>query len=64
METDKIGRRMRELHPELCDDDIECTCGGKHNGQPEWRHQVRFAIWDLSHRGDIEKGDDGWCLIN
>ncbi len=50
LETYQIYNRIRILHPDLCDDDIECTSGG----DPEWKKQVRWAQRDLKHRREID----------
>jgi len=31
----------------FCDDSIKCVCGKKGSKQPEWKHQIRWALSDL-----------------
>ncbi|MGB8645361.1 MAG: PIN-like domain-containing protein [Anaerolineae bacterium] len=60
MKVDKIYSQVKALHPERCNDTIECSHGNP--GQPEWKHQVRFALWDLKNAGDIDHLGDEWYV--
>lgn len=62
LKTNQIYKHIKSLHPNLCDDDIECTCGGIPNRQPEWKHQVRWAQQDLKYRGEIELVNEKWRI--
>jgi len=63
LQTREIYKHIKSLHPDLCDDAIECTCGGTPNRQPEWKHQVRWAQQDLKYRGEIELVNQMWKII-
>jgi hypothetical protein len=56
--TGQIYDRIRRLHPELCDDDVECSFGG----EPEWKKQMRWAQQDLKFNGQIELTGRRWCI--
>lgn len=49
----------RLQHPILCDDSIRCTHG---TDEPEWRHQLRFGIWDLKSKNIIIEDNGRWRL--
>jgi hypothetical protein len=59
MATRALYARMKELHPNLCDQE-ECQCGGQHPGQPEWQHEMRWAQQDLRQRKRIDNADRKW----
>ncbi len=39
--------------PSECSDANMCTCGGISGTQPEWKHQVRWALQDAKHQGFV-----------
>ena len=38
---------IKNKHSKNCDDKIKCQCGKTNRSNPEWKHQVRWAIQDL-----------------
>ena len=62
LRTDQIYEFVESVHPDLCDDSIECNCGGIPTGQPEWKHQVRWAQQDLKNWGEIELVEKVWKI--
>jgi hypothetical protein len=48
---------VRGYLPDQCDDTIGCRCGGRVSGQPEWKHQVRWAIRDLVRKKVLFRTD-------
>lgn len=63
LRTDEIYEHIKSRHPNLCNDNIKCNCGGIVTEQPEWKHQVRFAIWDMSSRNKVERVNDMWAIV-
>jgi chorismate synthase len=61
--THEIYEHVRLKHPEFCDDSIECRCGGVESGQPEWKHQVRWAEQDLKYAGEVRLVGDQWSPV-
>lgn len=61
LETKAIHERVREIHPDLCDDRVDRVIAGKHFGK-KWKHAVRNAQMHLKRRGLIELAEGGWCL--
>jgi hypothetical protein len=56
LETSQLYHHVRRLHPELRDDDIECSSGG----EPEWTKQLRWAQQDLKQEREIELVGRKW----
>ena len=50
----QIWKIIKKDNPELCDDEIKCTCGKKEGTAPEWKHQVRWGVQDLKYNKKIE----------
>ena len=62
IKTPDIHEKVRNIHPDLCDDDIERVINGVRFGK-RWKHDVRNAQQTLSKRGEIARNDDGtWQL--
>lgn len=48
-----IYKIVKEKHPTYCDGLVKCICGHKETKRPEWKHQVRWALWDLRYNGTL-----------
>lgn len=48
-----IYKIIQDKNTNLCDGFVKCTCGDKETGRPEWKHQIRWALQDLSYTGKI-----------
>ena len=61
-----ILSRIKETYTEYCDDDYFCQCGKISGKQPEWKHQVRWAIQDLKFNSMIQydKREMSYSLLN
>jgi hypothetical protein len=53
MKSSDIIEHMRKQYPDLCDDSIKCECRKNKKGNPEWKHQIRWALEDLKYSGNI-----------
>lgn len=60
--TEAIHPLVQNIHPDLCDDDIDRVINGVHFGV-RWKHLVRRAQQHLRDRGQIELVDDKWRLV-
>ncbi len=62
MKVNEIYERVKKTFPELCDNQVPCSCGGVVRKQPEWCHQVRWALQDLKDRAIVEYNnfDNKW----
>lgn len=61
LDTSAIHERIREIHPDLCDDRVDRVIGERHFGK-KWKHAVRNAQQHLRRRGLIEWVDRRWRL--
>jgi len=61
MKTADIHERVREIHPELCDDAVDRVIDGRHFGK-RWKHAVRTAQARLKRQGRIELHQGQWRL--
>lgn len=52
METEELHLRIKNIHPDLCDDDFDRVIDGRHFGKL-WKHQVRNAQAYLKRAGLI-----------
>jgi hypothetical protein len=59
--TTEIHRRVKEIHPDLCDDTVDRVIDGQHFGK-KWKHAVRTAQQHLKKQGQVELADSGWRL--
>jgi hypothetical protein len=50
MTTQELEQRIREIHPDICDDALDRVIDGEHFGKL-WKHQVRTAQQHLKRRG-------------
>ena len=59
--TEEIHQRVRELHPDLCDDSVDRVIDGQRYGKL-WKHQVRTAQQHLKRTGRIvyDEGTRRW----
>ncbi len=58
-----IYRDIQTRYGSLCDDSVECVCGGIPRGQPEWKHLVRLALWDLKQAGIVVRQNEKWTYV-
>ena len=58
MKTSDIHEMVKDIHPDLCDDNIERVINGVKFGK-RWKHDVRNAQQRLSKRGEIARNTDG-----
>jgi hypothetical protein len=61
MTTQQLHRRIKEIHPDICDDTIDRVINGQHFGKL-WKHQVRNAQVVLARRGEIALRGARWQL--
>ena len=59
---EQINYHVKSLDPDLCDDDIECTCKTLFQEGAEWKHQVKQAVWDLKRLDKIKLENKKWSL--
>jgi hypothetical protein len=45
MTRQQMFAMLKEQHPEMCDDDVRCTCRENH---PKWKHLASRCIYDLT----------------
>jgi phosphatidylserine/phosphatidylglycerophosphate/cardiolipin synthase-like enzyme len=50
------------LHPDICDDSIDCVIDGVHFGK-KWKHHVRTAQQSLKRAGQIQYDKGRWHLV-
>lgn len=63
MTTRDLHEHIRQIHPDLCDDENRII-GGENFGR-KWKHAVRTAQQHLKHRGAITRAEDGrWHPIS
>jgi len=61
-----IYRKVKGNYPTLCDDQYLCAnnCSSGHN-QPEWKHAVRRALYELKRIGSrVSKGQINYWIFN
>jgi hypothetical protein len=51
----------QEIHPDLCDDDVDRVIHGVRFGR-KWKHAVRTAQQQLKRNRSIELQDGQWAL--
>ena len=61
MRTPDIHAMMKDIHPDLCDDNIERMINGVSFGK-RWKHDVRNAQLTLRRQGRIERQGEYWHL--
>ncbi len=64
MNIETIYNNVKETIPDLCNDAILCSCGGLERNEPEWKHQVRWALNELSDRNIVFRDEQSknWCI--
>ncbi len=62
MHTVELHPRIQQIHPDLCDDNIDRVIKGVHFGK-KWKHYVRNAQQYLKQRGVIGFDGTKWYLI-
>lgn len=55
--TVELNERIKEIHPDLCDDNIDRVIDGKHFGK-FWKHEVRTAQKYLKRKGVVSYDAD------
>ena len=61
MATTEIHSHIQNIHPDLCDDDIDRVINGIHHGK-RWKHLVRAAQKHLKDREMIDRSGRKWHL--
>lgn len=63
MSTNELNLQVQEIHPDLCDDEIDRVIDGRHYGK-RWKHLVRGAQVTLNKAGRIylDKDTGLWNL--
>lgn len=62
LKTTQLHPLVKELHPDLCDDNVDRVIKGKNFSQ-KWWHAVRTSQQHLKKAGTIVRVDDRWCLV-
>jgi len=60
--TREMHPLLCNIHPDLCDDQIDRVIRGIHFGK-EWKHRVRGAQVDLRRKGLIELAEGHWQIV-
>lgn len=60
--TKVIHNLVEEIHPDLCNNEIDRVINGVHFGK-KWKHAVRTAQQNLKKKGFIELTNGSWNLI-
>ena len=53
LQTEKILQVFEAKFSKGYDKSIMCTCGKNKGNNPEWKHQIRWAILDLKYTNQI-----------
>ncbi len=61
MSTPEIHARIKQIHPDLCDDTVDRVIEGRSYGK-RWKHSVRTAQSHLKEQGSIILQDGFWRL--
>jgi len=61
LSTEQLHRRIKAIHPDLCDDSVDRIIDGKHFGK-KWKHAVRSAQQQLKRRRLVGLSHGRWCL--
>ncbi len=61
MTTEALHSRIKDIHPDICDDTIDRVIDGQRFGKL-WKHHVRNAQVVLKRRGEITLRDRHWQL--
>ena len=62
LSTPELHPLIQEIHPDICDDDIERVINGLHFGK-RWKHMVRNAQQALKRQGLIAYAHGKWFLL-
>ena len=62
MTTVEIHARVKDIHPDMCDDTIDRVIGGVHFGK-KWKHMVRNSQQYLKNREQIRYAEGKWRLV-
>jgi len=62
LEQDNINKLIQEIHPDLCDDDVDRVINGVAFGK-KWKHITRTALQNLKKRAQVELRDGKWKSI-
>jgi hypothetical protein len=61
--TIDINSLIAEIHPDLCDNEVDRVINGVHFGK-KWKHAVRTAQQNLKKKGLIKLEDGVWKIIS
>ena len=59
--TKDIHEMVKDIHPDLCDDNLERMINGVSFGK-RWKHDVRNAQLTLRRQGRVERRNEYWAL--
>lgn len=62
MSTEALHARIKDIHPDICDDSINRVINGQRFGRL-WKHHVRNAQQFLKRRGEIMLQNGRWQLV-
>lgn len=60
--TSSINEQIAEIHPDLCDSDVDRVINGIHFGK-KWKHAVRTAQQNLKKKGFVDLENGNWKII-
>lgn len=60
--TVELNRRIQQIHPDLCNDNVDRVIDGEHFGK-RWKHGVRTAQVSLRRAGRIRRTERLWQLV-
>lgn len=61
LRTNELHPLIKQVHPDLCDDTIDCVIGDVHFGK-KWKHHVRGAQVSLRRQGFVKYDGSRWSL--
>ncbi len=61
LQTSIIHNLIEQIHPDLCDNDVDRVINGIRFGK-KWKHAVRTAQQNLKKKGLIELANSNWVL--
>jgi hypothetical protein len=60
--TSSINEQIAEIHPDLCDNDVDRVINGIHFGK-KWKHAVRTAQQHLKKKGLVNFENGNWRIV-
>jgi hypothetical protein len=62
LEQDTINNFIQEIHPDLCDNELDRVIEGVHFGK-KWKHAARTAMQQLKRKGTVELINEKWTFV-